>query len=137
MPEWRVLPDQPDAEKLASALGSHPLVAQVLAQRGFRDAGAALAFVDPAHYHPAAPEELPDLALAADLLQEAVAQKRRILIWGDFDVDGQTATALLKDGLTRLGLAPAFYVPHRLRKSHGILVESLATQLEAVQLMSS
>lgn len=131
--EWRVLPDGPDAERLASAFGSHPLVARILAQRGFRDVRAALAFVDPVHYQSAAPEELPDLALATDLLQDAIVQQRRVLIWGDFDVDGQTATALLKDGLTRLGLTPAYYVPHRLRESHGILVESLAAQLEALQ----
>ena len=116
--DWQ-LPDdnlQPSAA-LRSAVGGHPLVAQVLARRGWTDPRAALAFLDPAHYSPAPPDDLPDLCAAAERLLAAVRGGERILIWGDFDVDGQTATALLVGALRGLGAEPVYHIPRRVE--HG------------------
>lgn len=107
-----------------------PLLAQLLHNRGLADLSSAQGFLDPDKYHPAPPSDLPDLLGAVDLLAHAISTQQRILVWGDFDVDGQTATALLVDGLQALGATVTFYIPHRLRESHGIQLDSLQTQIK-------
>ena len=114
---------------LERELGLHPLAARILAQRGYVTVDAARAFLDPAHYRPAAPDELPDLRLAVEHIERAIRQRAPVLIWGDFDVDGQTSTALLFEALARLGATVDYYIPHRINESHGILVESLRAKL--------
>jgi single-stranded-DNA-specific exonuclease len=107
-------------EPLRTAVGGHPLVAETLARRGIRTPEAARAFLDPAHYTPAPPEVLPDLPAAAQRVETAVRRGERICVWGDFDVDGQTSTALLVSVLRALGANVAHYIPVRARESHGI-----------------
>ncbi|NDJ78940.1 MAG: single-stranded-DNA-specific exonuclease RecJ [Chloroflexi bacterium] len=118
---------------LAAHVGGHPLVAQILAQRGIRTIDAAQAFLSADAYTPAPPAELLDLVTAADHLTHAIREGQRILVWGDFDVDGMTSTALLIDALERLGANVKFYIPHRLRESHGIRLDSLQDQIARYQ----
>lgn len=118
---------------LAASLELAPLTAEILCRRGYSSLSSAASFLLPDHYSPTPPDALPDLLYGAERLASAVAQGEQILIWGDFDVDGQTATALLVDGLHHLGANPAFYVPHRLRESHGMRLDSLRTQLDSVR----
>lgn len=126
---WREPPECKADPALERQLGLHPLAARILTQRGYTTVDAARAFLDPADYSPAAPDELPDLIVAVEHLQRALQQHTPILIWGDFDVDGQTSTALLFEALTRLGAEVDYYIPHRISESHGILVDSLKAQL--------
>ena len=77
-------------------------------------------FLDPAKYHPTPAVTLPDLEKAVYRIVQAIDKKERILVWGDFDVDGQTATTLLVSGLTQLGAVVSHYIPVRERESHGI-----------------
>ena len=127
---WLEPPDTPIPEALASAVGGHPLVARSLARRGVLDPSAAQAFLDPAYYKPADPLELPGMAQAADRIQAAVRSGERILVWGDFDVDGQTATALLVLSLRGLGAQVDYHVPVRRRESHGVSLPVLRGYLE-------
>ncbi|MCX7938458.1 MAG: hypothetical protein N2545_03355, partial [Thermoflexales bacterium] len=89
-------------EALAAALGVHPLVAAVLIARGCTTPEQARAFLDPAHYVPISPFALPDMDRAVAVLREAIANRATICVWGDFDVDGQTATSVLLLGLRAL-----------------------------------
>lgn len=130
---WQDPPSPTPDESLAATIGGHPLVAQILAQRGFTTPSAARAFLSPDNYTPASPSELPDLAGASEHLDNAIKAGHPILIWGDFDVDGQTATALLVDALHSAGGNVSFYIPNRLRESHGIRVESLRDQMAAMR----
>jgi single-stranded-DNA-specific exonuclease len=116
-------------ERLHQSISGHPLVAQILAQRGCNTLDAASAFLHPEYYSPTPPDALPDLAVAAQALERAIQAEETILVWGDFDVDGQTASALLVDGLKRLGAHVALYIPNRLRESHGVRLESLREQV--------
>ena len=120
---------QPVSTDLARTLGISPLVASLLATRGLTTPDAARAFLDPQHYHPAPPEALPDLEAATALLHETIRRRQPILIWGDFDVDGQTATALLVTALQSLGATVAYYIPSRLEESHGVHLPALAEQI--------
>jgi single-stranded-DNA-specific exonuclease len=116
------------AEAVLQVAG-HPLIAQILVRRGLRIPAEIRAFLDPSAYEPAAPTTLPDLLAAAEHLQRAIQHGQRILVWGDFDVDGQTATSLLVAALRELQADVRFYIPHRLHEGHGIRLPSLQQQL--------
>jgi single-stranded-DNA-specific exonuclease len=112
-----------------AAIGGHPLVAQTLYQRGYRSIETAQAFLNPEKYQPAPPDDLPDLKAACDLLAAAIHAGQHILVWGDFDVDGQTATTLLVEGLRQVGAKVSYHIPVRAEESHGITREALKARL--------
>lgn len=117
---WVFTEPGPIPEDFKSGIGGHPLVAQTLFQRGFQDLQTAQAFLDPADYLPTPANQLPDLEVACQLLSDAIRQHQRIFVWGDFDVDGQTATTILVEGLRHLGGRVMYHVPVRGEESHGI-----------------
>ena len=104
---------------LRDAVGGHALVAETLARRGILTPPAARAFLDPAAYRPAPPLDLLDLDRAVERLRRAIDSGERIAVWGDFDADGQTATAVLLETLRALGGAVVFHIPTR-REGHGL-----------------
>jgi single-stranded-DNA-specific exonuclease len=104
---------------LAEEVGGHRLVAETLVRRGIRTAEAARAFLDPAVYRPSRPGALPDLEAAVHRLADAIEDQEPVAIWGDFDVDGQTATALLLEGLRELGARVTYHIPSR-QDGHGL-----------------
>jgi single-stranded-DNA-specific exonuclease len=120
MPHW-LDPDPTSAPpSLRQAIGGHPLVAQILAQRGLVDVERALAFLDPAHHTPASPFDLPDMDRAVQRVRQAIDHGQRIAVWGDFDVDGQTATTLLVQTLRSLRADVVFHIPSRAEEGHGV-----------------
>lgn len=123
--EWLIPAEVTVPAALREAVGGHPLVAEILVRRGIISPDEARAFLDPQYYTPASPEALPDLEVAAQRLVQAIRHGERILVWGDFDVDGQTATALLVDALRDLGAEVAYHIPHRLTHGHGVQPEVL------------
>ncbi len=128
---WNLLPPVQPPPELRAAVGGHPLVAQLLAQRGLTDPARARAFLDPEAYTPASPTALVGLDRAAHILHQAIRDGENILVWGDFDVDGQTSTSLLVAALQQLtGVERVrFHVPNRFSEGHGIRVESLERYL--------
>ncbi|HFB52334.1 MAG TPA: single-stranded-DNA-specific exonuclease RecJ, partial [Anaerolineae bacterium] len=128
--KWHITP-KPNIPAELLAWAQNPLLARLLAQRGIFTVEAARAFTDPAAYRPAPAADLPDMDAAVSLLLDAIAAQTPILVWGDFDVDGQTSTALLVSVLRKLGANVRFHVPHRLTEGHGIRPENLAEELRA------
>jgi single-stranded-DNA-specific exonuclease len=124
---WHLLPhDAAAIARLARALGRSPVVAQLLLNRGLGEADAATRFLDAplTGLHP--PQLLPGVAAAADRLLAAVACQARICVYGDYDVDGTTGTALLVQALRLVGAnAVDFYVPHRLEEGYGLNGDAL------------
>jgi len=130
MPQW-IDPQPLDVpEPLRQAVGGHPLVAEALARRGILTAQAARAFLDPAAYAPAPASDLPGLDQAVERVRRAIQAGEQIAIWGDFDADGQTATAVLLETLGALGADVTFYVPGR-HEGHGLHPQSLGTLIAA------
>ncbi len=127
---WREPDDVSVNPDLEHVVGGHPLVAQVLVRRGYSTVERALAFLDPMHYKPARPQELPGLERAVDRVEEAIHTDERICVWGDFDVDGQTSTTLLVSTLQDLGAQVSYHIPVRARESHGIHLPTLKRILE-------
>jgi len=125
---WEILPGDEAAEaNLVSQLGISPLVARVLVARGMSDADAAHRFLTPSLERDwADPLDIPGMKDAADRVQAALEQKERIVVFGDFDVDGMTATCLLTLALRRLGGSVYPYIPHRFGEGYGLSREALA-----------
>lgn len=110
---------------LAAAVGGHPLVAETLVRRGIVTPAAARAFLDPHAYTLAPPEALPGLVVAVERLEAAIRAAEPICVWGDFDVDGQTATALLVSALADLGAQVTYHIPVRATEGHGVGLAAL------------
>jgi single-stranded-DNA-specific exonuclease len=128
--DW-IIPDEiHPPQDFQAAIGGHPLVAETLYRRGFRTVKAAQAFLNPDAYSPTPASELPDFEIAAKLLAKACQHHHKILVWGDFDVDGQTSTTLLVEGLRQLGGNVTYHIPIRAEESHGITHPVLKAQLE-------
>jgi single-stranded-DNA-specific exonuclease len=108
---------------LQSELGVSQLTARVLAARGFADAAAANAFLHPRLDDLHDPFLLADMRQAVDRLRRAVAQGEKILLYGDYDVDGTTSVVLLKKTLELAGANVDYHVPHRLRDGYGMRAE--------------
>ncbi len=109
-----------EAEDPLRSLNLPPLIRRILLRRGFTSPEAARSFLDPRP--PTAPEALllPDAPPAVERIRQALRRKERIGIWGDFDVDGQTATALLVEALRALGGEVRYYIPVRATEGHGV-----------------
>lgn len=112
-------------EELLSFVGGHRLVTERLMRAGITDIATAKAFLDPNAYAATSPFELPDMNPAVERLQRAIKLGEPILIWGDFDVDGQTATTLLLTALRGLGANVQYHVPLRDGEGHGISLPKL------------
>jgi single-stranded-DNA-specific exonuclease len=123
---WHLLShDRGSIERLGAALRLPPIVAQLLLNRGLSEPAAARRFLDaPLNgLHP--PGLLSGVGEAADRLLQAVRDGRRICVYGDYDVDGTTGTAILWQALHLVGGTADFYVPHRLEEGYGLNVEAL------------
>ncbi len=124
--EWIEPQPAPVPPDLAAMVRGHPLVAQTLARRGFTAPSDAAVFLDPNLYEPAPAADLPDLTRAADRIERAILRDEEVLVWGDFDADGQTATALLVSTLRDLGARVRYHIPDRHKESHGVNQPKLA-----------
>ena len=117
---WQIAPADPHAETLARQGRLPPLVATVLAMRGAYTPESAQAFLDPKLSDLHDPADLPGAEQAAERLAEAVRQGRKIVIYGDYDVDGITAVAILHAAIGLVGGQVGFYIPHRIEEGYGL-----------------
>lgn len=131
VPKW-ILPDRSRAlpADLLEGVGGNELLARALVNRGINSWQQAEGFLDYYKYIPADPFDLPDMDLAIQRLQSAIGNQECIGVWGDFDVDGQTATSLLVGVLRGLGASVVFHVPIRAKESHGVNIPGLAQLIE-------
>lgn len=120
MSDWIEPQDVDVPEELKSAVGGNPIITKTLVRRGILDPAAAKAFLDPHFYSPVSSLVLPDLEKAVDRLLLAKQRDETVCVWGDFDVDGQTSTALLTLALCDLGFDVIHHVPVREVESHGV-----------------
>lgn len=114
-----------DATHLAQLLGCPPVIAELLIARGIVDPAAANTFFNPTIDDLTDPLQMLGMAVAVARIQRAVEDAEPILIYGDYDVDGTTATVLLKTAIERIAPRekPAkvtYHVPHRLREGYGM-----------------
>lgn len=123
-----ILKSEPDKEKtadLARSLQVDPLVTSLLVQRGINDFEQARLFFRPELSHLHDPFIMRDMEQAAERIEKAVESGERILVYGDYDVDGTTAVALLTDYLRKDTPDVASYIPDRYAEGYGVSFQGI------------
>ncbi len=129
--EWLIAAPWEGRDALAVSLGTSPTVAQILFNRDIADLETARQFMRPTMTDLIPPEQLPGAKAAAERIATAVTQRDRIVIYGDYDVDGITGVSILWHCLQLAGANVDYYIPHRLEEGYGIhaaAVEQLAAE---------
>jgi single-stranded-DNA-specific exonuclease len=119
----------PSAE-IQEAFPNSLLLPGQLTRRGISNLSQAREFLEIDAYKPSSPFDFPDLEKAVTRIISAIGKNELIGIWGDFDVDGQTSTALLISGLRAFGARVVYHVPVRADESHGIGLDFLKAFLK-------
>ncbi|MFP3898470.1 MAG: single-stranded-DNA-specific exonuclease RecJ [Dehalococcoidia bacterium] len=119
---WKILPPAPDGYLSATHLP--PLLGQLLYNRGLKPEEVP-PFLAADRRLEASPFLLPDISQAVSRVYKALLSREKIAIYGDFDVDGVTATAILVEGLSSLGADVTLYLPDRFSEGHGLKVSAL------------
>ena len=117
------------AHSLAGELGLHPVTASILVRRGYDTPESARLFLSAADRHD--PALMPGLPAAVETLMRHVARGSRIVIHGDYDVDGVCSTAVLARALERLGAAPVCELPSRFEDGYGLSIAGVERQAAA------
>ncbi len=118
---WKPRPcDEAAATRLTAELGLSPVIARLLAIRGHHDPEQAARFLRPSLDHLIDPWRLADMAPAVERLRAAVDRRERVVIHGDYDVDGVTSTVILRRALELLGGDVTHFIPERLRDGYGL-----------------
>lgn len=122
--QWQLSPPAPP-EFFQTYSGLPPLIAQILYNRGITEPARIRDFltIAPGQLHD--PYLLPNMAAAVARLRQAAAAGETVAVYGDYDLDGIAATALLVRGLSRLGINAVPYIPHRLYGGYGLKLPAL------------
>ena len=123
--QWIIAGAHPDTDRLAREARIPPLVAQLLLNRDVLTAADAERFLNPSLRELLPPDALPNAVPAAERLAAAVADNRKIVIYGDYDVDGVTATTILWHVLRLAGANVEYYIPKRLDEGYGVNMEAI------------
>jgi single-stranded-DNA-specific exonuclease len=136
---WSLAPPQPLlAGQVASVSKLSPLLAQCLLNRGLSDPILIGAFLEPRLKQLSDPFLLPGMAVGVDRLFRARQEQEPLVIFGDYDVDGVTATAVLLETLRPLGWIVDYYLPHRMEEGYGLgkdAVENCLKKFPAARLL--
>ncbi len=126
-PRWHIAPgDRAAARELAGQAGISPIIAQLMLLRGIKSGETAKRFLNPVLAHLEDPFLLTDMAKAVERITLARDNGEAVLVFGDYDVDGIAATALLSRALHRFGVKRVeFAMPDRLREGYGLMSEQV------------
>jgi single-stranded-DNA-specific exonuclease len=121
---WNVLPSPPDIFKFSDA-GFSPIISRILYHRGLTDVSRINNFIDSDIGLCGDPFLLPGIHQAISRIYRAMLSGEQIAIFGDFDTDGVSATVLMVEGLSLLGVKAVPYIPHRITEGYGLKAASL------------
>lgn len=118
--QLRPAPDPALVNALSQALGIPPVLATLLVQRGITTFDEAKYFFRPELAHLHDPMLMRDMDKAQERIERAIRNREKILVYGDYDVDGTTAVALVYTFLKNIGAEVAFYIPDRYKEGYGV-----------------
>jgi single-stranded-DNA-specific exonuclease len=122
---WKLKPSSSLVPELAHATGLSSVEAQLMLNRGLTDAQAVSSFLSPKLTNLGDPLAMKDMDQAVSLILEALENQKAVTVYGDFDADGFTATALLYNFFSSLGVPVSYYIPDRLAEGYGLHGEAL------------
>lgn len=114
-----------EVAELSKSLQISPLIAALLISRGYESKESALKFLHPKYEDLHEPFLLKGMKEGVKRILKAVENKEKILIWGDYDVDGTTGTVVLRKALEILGAETGYHVPHRFTEGYGVNIPTL------------
>ena len=118
---WIIQDPAPElVAQLATDLNCNPIIATLLANRGITNAIQAKAFIHPSLHDLRPPDKLRGIQKAVKRIYQAITADEKILIFGDYDVDGVTATAILYEFLSNAGANVHCYIPHRITEGYSL-----------------
>ena len=123
--KWRIAPERPDAQARLTAAGYPYLVSAVLAGRGVDTPEQAAAFLEREQSLAYSPFLMKDMDKAAARVQQALTNNEKIAVFGDYDVDGITATCILVDYLQSRGADVVHYIPRRIEDGYGLSCDAI------------
>jgi single-stranded-DNA-specific exonuclease RecJ len=126
--EWKFPSECQVQNSIIEACGSE-ILAKLLVKRGLRTPDEVAAYLDPSHVTPSSPAALPDMPRAVARVMQAIAGREKITVFGDYDVDGVTATAVMVTTLRHLGAEVDYYIPTR--------AEGYGLNLKAISVLAS
>ena len=118
-------PDRESVKAICSALKCSPLIASVLANRKIDSVDCARAFLNPSLNNLRPPFSFVDMDVAVRRVYKAIISSEKILILGDYDADGITATAVLVDFFNYIKSDVSYYIPHRIKEGYGLKSEHI------------
>ncbi len=119
--------------QLQKELGIHPLIAHLLIQRGVYTPDEAVRFLNPDLNYLYPPELMRDMEKAVAIIRRAIEDSLRIVVYGDYDVDGVTASALLYETLLQMGAEVYVFIPDRINEGYGLNNNGLRRCLEELK----
>jgi len=123
---WTIRKENPKLrDKISKSLGVSPLTAQILINRGINNETEANLFLNSTLFDLPSPYLMKGMDRAVERIKRAITEGERIAIYGDYDVDGVTSTALFYTFLKGLGADVVFYNPDRLREGYGVNMEAV------------
>lgn len=130
---WRLKrADDARVLSLSGELGVSEITARVLVSRGLSDAASARSFLSPSLARDwAEPTAIPGMSHAAERVARSISSGERIVVFGDFDLDGVSAAAVATRGLAALGATVSAIVPHRFREGYGLSEAAVLRVLES------
>jgi len=123
---WQIKEPQAGlASLLASQLKISPMTAALLINRGITNLESAEAFLNPKLAHLCDPMQIPDMEKAARRALQAKERGEKVVVYGDYDVDGVTGTTILVLALRFLGIEASYYIPHRYGEGYSLSIEAI------------
>ncbi len=123
--QWMITGPNSQRDSLAQSLKISPIVAQVLLNRGISDPQQGSIFLQPRLTELIPPEKMPGAERAAARIKQAIENKEKITIYGDYDVDGTTSIAILWHLIQILGGDVDYYIPHRVDEGYGMNTDAV------------
>ena len=123
--KWHIAPEKPEAQERLRAAGYPYLVSAVLAARGVESPEQAAVFLEREDKLTLSPFLMKDMDKAAERVQQALVRREKIAVFGDYDVDGITATCILVDYLKGRGADVVHYIPRRIEDGYGLSCDAI------------
>jgi single-stranded-DNA-specific exonuclease len=131
--QWQMLhADEKTVRLLARETGCPPLMARMLAIRGIRTGRQAKRFLHPLLRDLPSPLEMAGMQAAVNRIRCALAAREKILVFGDYDADGVTATAVLVSFLRQCGARVVYHIPHRMAEGYGLASDFIRGRARSV-----
>ena len=131
--KWKLYEPVPELAAFARKIGRDTTVAALLWHRGIRTREEAQLFLHPEQLPFCDPFQMRDMDKAVARIMRALEQGEHITVYGDYDVDGMTATSLLTRTLRKVGARVDFYIPDRMTEGYGLNRKALEEYLQRAQ----